>query len=455
MEPIQVALAVALIAGITGLLFFIIRSVSAPKKVDGILKLVKQKKIPAAVKLAKQILAKDSKNYLAHYYLGKAYLADGKPELALMEYKVVNENTIFGQEISEIPFRKEISELYLKFNQTDDALREFILLTKLEPRNAEHFYSAGKIYEQQNRGDLALTAFQKAIMLDKRHAKAHAALGLILFRSKQFSEAKKEIDTALSLSPDTYSSYYYLGKIYKENKDYGSAVKAFEKAQRDPEYRQRAIIERGTCYMLVGRLDNAIVDLQRAIELDKTDSKQETLYARYFLASCYEKSRKIEKAIEQWEIIYKKNHSFRDVSTKLSEYRDIQSNDSLKEYLTCAANEFAEICKKTATQALSLLVQSCEIKKWGCLITAVEHGEDGWMNMRRQSALLQFYRNAEPLEDSVIRNTLDNLKAANCVKAYIFSSSGFTRTAAGAAEGRPVELIDKEQLEQMLQRSGI
>ena len=84
--------------------------------------------------------------------------------------------------------------------------------------------------------------------------------------------------------------------------------------------------------MIANRLDNAAIDFQRAIELDKSNTKQETLFARYFLATCYEKLRKIEKAIEQWEEIYKVNKSFRDVSTKLSEYKDLQNNDFLKDY---------------------------------------------------------------------------------------------------------------------------
>ena len=98
--------------------------------------------------------------------------------------------------------------------------------------------------------------------------------------------------------------------------------------------------------MIAGRIDNALVDFQRAIELDKDNSQAETLYARYFLAACYEKSRKIDKAIEQWEAIYKRNKSFRDVSAKLSEYKDLQANDYLKDYLTCSNEEFPYIYVK-------------------------------------------------------------------------------------------------------------
>ena len=89
-------------------------------------------------------------------------------------------------------------------------LKNYLLLTKLDPRDAENYYQVGCIYEQQNRYDIALGFMKKCAMINKKHAKAHAEIGLMLYRTKQFNEAKKEIDMALKLSPETYSSYYYL-----------------------------------------------------------------------------------------------------------------------------------------------------------------------------------------------------------------------------------------------------
>ena len=454
MEPIQIAVIAALLAFITGLLLFLAKSVLAPKRAENILKLIKQKKLSAAEKLAKQILAKEPKNYLVHYYLGKAYLAENRAELALMEYKTVSENAVFGDDIAEVPFRKNLAALYLHCNQDENALREFLLLTKLEPKNADAYYSAGKIYEKQNRTDTALTLFRKTVALNKRHAEAHASLALLLANAKQFAEAKTEIDLALSLNPEAYSNYYYLGKILKENKDYAGAVKAFEKAQRDAEYRQKALIERGLCLMLACRPDSAIIDLGRAVELDKAGVKQETLHARYCMAACFEAMRQIDNAIAQWEIIYKKNHAFRDVAAKLAKYKDVQTNDALKDYLTCGNEDFTALCAKLAQSALTLTLQRSDAAKWGCQIIATERNGD-WMNVRKQLYLLRFYRFSDPLEDSVVRQAIDDLKEANCSRAYIFSSSDFSRSARAFAEGRPVELIGKEQLEQALKKSGV
>jgi tetratricopeptide (TPR) repeat protein len=455
MATVQIIVIAALTVGVGFLAFFILKSLMQPKKIDGIIRLIKQQKYTAAEHLAKNILAKTPRDYLAHYYLGKAYIADNKSELALMEYKLVNENAIFDNTIPEVEFRRQISQLYLKFNQTEDALKEFLLLTKLDPKDAENYYNTGKIYEQKNRADLAIGYFQKAIQLNRRHIKAHAELGLLLFRSKQYQDAKKEIDLAIALSPETFSSYYYLGKILKENKDYPAAVSAFEKALRDPEFRQRSLIERGSCYMMANSVDNALAEFDRAVKASKNENSQETLYARYFLAACYEKNRSIDKAIEQWEIIYQHNHSFRDVATKLTEYRDLQSNDSMKEYLTSSQEEFVEICKKAAAAGFSLSAQKIESQKWGVEMIATEQKSDDWMNVRKQLYLIDFYRDSEPIEDSEIRKVLDIIKTQNCTKAIVCTSSGFTSSASGFAENRPVELVGKERLEKILSEAGI
>jgi len=426
----------------------------SPKKVESINRLTKQGKIAQAIKLAKTLIQKDPQDYLAHYYLGKAYLKDGKSELALMELKFVDQHAVFDENLPELNFREQIAPLYLKFNQPDEALKQYLLLTKLNPRESENYYNAAKLYDSKGRYEQALGFYGKTIKLNRRHVKAHAALGLLLFRAKQFQEAKKEIDLAISLSPETFSTYYYLGKILKENKDYPGAVRAFEKAGRDAEFRQKSLIECGTCYMAGNSIDNAVNCFERAIASQKDADKQETLYARYFLASCYEKTRHIEKAIEQWELIYSRNRTFRDVAAKLSEYKDLQANDNLKEYLTSSEENFVTMCRKVCLAALKLEPQQINIPKWGCQIVATESSDSDWRSVRKQAYLIKFFREADPIEDAVIRKSLDEIKSQNCTKAFILSSSGFTRSAVATAENRPCELIGKEQLEKILDQAS-
>lgn len=455
MNLVTVIIISILVAVIIITAIILVKTIATPKKVGSIQRLIKDGKLSLAEKTAKSLLAKNDRDFVTHYWLGKTYLAEKKQDLAYAEFKIVNENALFNGDIPEKEFRKDMAELYTKFNDTQSALKEYLLLTKLDPQNADHCYNAGHIYEITGDLNMAKGFYQKAITIDKRYSKAHTALGAMLFRGKKFSEAKKEFETALKINPNAVSNYYYLGKILKENKDYSNAIKTLEKAERDQEFRQKALIEKGSCYMMVDHIDNAIAEYSRAIQNAKSEGSQETLYARYFLAACYEKTRKLDKAIEQWEQIHKRNKKFRDVATKLSEYKELQSNDSMKEYMTASTDAFLGICKKTAASSYSLACQKIDATPYGCTMLATEDKKDSWMNGRKQIFLVDFYRGAEPVEEGSIRKVADTVKSKNYFKAIVFSSSGFSAQALKFAENRPVVLVGKDQLEGFLAKAGI
>ena len=55
-----------------------------------------------------------------------------------MEYMLVNQNAIFNGDIPELSFRKDMAVLHKKFNHPEEALKEYLLLTKLEPANSDN-----------------------------------------------------------------------------------------------------------------------------------------------------------------------------------------------------------------------------------------------------------------------------------------------------------------------------
>ncbi|ULQ60141.1 tetratricopeptide repeat protein [Brucepastera parasyntrophica] len=455
MSPIVIAFILIFGTVVVVLFIFLLKSVIAPKRIEGIVRLIKAEKYSQAIKLAKTILAKNPRDAEARYMLGKAYLADGKDELALMEFKTVNATAVFSKTIPEKEFRKTIAQLFLKFNQPDEALKEYLLLVKLEPFQAEHYYNAGVLFEQRNNGDQAMAYYKKAVETNPKHADAHAALGLLLFKHNQFNEARQEITTALKLDPKNTRAYFYQGKILRKIHDYANALTSFEKALRDPELKQKALIERGCCYMEANNLEKAIVEFERALSSSQSNSSNETLHARYFLAACYEKTRDIDKALTQWEEINKARRNFRDVGEKLNQYQELRSNDHMKEYLTAGKDDFFAICEALANQALELSMQEIHETKYGCFMIAVEDDPEKWRNVKKMPRLIHFFRDPEPIEDSFIRMVQEDMKRRNIIRGIIITSSGFSRGAHQYAENRPIELIGKEKLEQMLASTNI
>lgn len=438
------AVGLAIVAGI----ILIVRSLLAPKKVSSIERLYKQRKHAAAIKLAKKILLKDSRNADAHYLLGLCYLDDNKPELALMELKVVNQIGKFDGIVREVPFRIKIAELYAKFNQPEEALKEYLLLLKADPNNAEYYYQAGLLFEQRDRADKALAYYRKTISLDERHANAHARLGSLLYRAKHSAEAKTTLERAVRLQPENPQAQFFLGKLQKEGKEFNAAISSFEKASKDAAFKVKALVERGHCYMYLGDMSRAEAELQRGIKLATNQSAAELIFARYLLAAIFEQARRIEEAIEQWERIYSIKPDYRDVAQKLTNFQDLRTDDTLKDFLTAGQDQFIEMCKQ-ATEALGLAVQDYKTIPGGCQIVGGE-ANTKWRNQRQLPTLIHYLRVTEPLEEATVRDFNELLRTQNLTRGIIVTSSNFSRMAQLFAENRPIELFDRDKLQQLL-----
>ena len=428
-------------------LIFIIRSMIAPRKVAGIQDLYKQGKYSAAIKQAKQLLTSEPRNFEVHYLLGLSYLGDGKSELALMEMRKINESGDFGGILKEVDFRRTIAGLYNDFNQPEEALKEYLLLIRLEPDEPEWYYQAGSLFEYRNKTDSAVNHFMKTLELNPQHTDAHFKLGSIYYRNKRQSEAKTELDLALRYNPENHKANYFIGKILKDKKDFAGALSYFEKSQRDPDLKIKSLLERGICYISVKNYERAITELERAIG-NSDNQGQEILFSRYFLAHCHEQRRDIDKAIEQWELVYSKKPTFRDVGEKLSQYQDLRTDDRMKDYLTAGRNEFIEICKKL-TGAMNMSIRDMGEIQNGCQIIAVE-SESKWRGAKKIPLMIWFLRVPELVQESQARAIHEAMKKASVGRGMIVTSSGFSRKAREFSESRPVNLVGKEKLQSML-----
>ena len=117
-----------------------------------------------------------------------------------------------------------------------------------------------------------------------------------------------------------------MGKTYKDAKNYAGALPFLERASRDQEFKVRALVELGSCYMSLKMIDKAIAELDRAIKVIEDEGGTDGFYARYFLGMCYEKKQEFEKAVEQYEKIYAKKKNFRDVGERLVQYQEYRKS---------------------------------------------------------------------------------------------------------------------------------
>jgi tetratricopeptide (TPR) repeat protein len=297
---------------------------------------------------------------------------------------------------------------------------------------------------------LAAGYLMKAASLNPKDGQIHCELGLMLYRQKKNRDAKTELEKAIKLQGDKGRAYYYLGKIQKDARDFTGAAASFEQAARDQRFKIRALVERGISFMALNAPDKAAPDLERAVNAITDETAQDSLYARYFLGLCYESAGEMDKAIAQWEKIYARKQNFRDVGEKLARYQDIRSDDNMKDYLTSSPQEFLELCGALTSQALSLSVQTAKNLGDACEIIAIENESAKWRNTRKMPRLLRFFRGPEPVDEPEIRALLDEAKNQNVTRTAALTSAGFSRAALDYATSRPVELFDREKLQEIL-----
>ncbi|MCL1817849.1 MAG: tetratricopeptide repeat protein [Spirochaetaceae bacterium] len=436
---------------VLGILGFVIKMLVAPQKVSTLANMVRQRKNTAAIRVAKKLLAKDSKNMEAHYLLGMAYLGDSKPELAVIEMRTVNQAGVFTALCPELPFRKRMAELYAKFNQPEEALKEYLLLIKKEPEVAEHYILAGRLLEERTNSPKTASFYQKAIELDGRNWKPYFYLGTLMVKEKKKGEAIAALEKSIKLNGENYAAHFYLGRLYKDENNFSAALPAFEKAQKDQDYKVKALVERGGCFMSMGDMTSAVPELERAIKLGEGKEDSDILFARYFLSLCYEQSRNIDGAVAQWQKIHAKKPNFKDVAEKLSQYQDIQQNDALKDFMVSRSDEFLELCKKIATTS-GLSMQNSKNIPNGCQLLCVEGGDGKWKNTRKTTVLMRILRATEVVDEPEVRSFYEETKSANVARGILVTSSTFSRTAGAFVENRPLELWNKDKLTSVLQK---
>lgn len=427
------------------LVFFIIKTVIAPKQLSSLANMIKQGKYSSATRHAKKILSRDPRNVQAHFLLGEAYRLDGKPELALMEFKQINTLGKFEGFCEEKDFRSKTAALYEKFGQTEEALKEYLLLIALEKEEPNYYFKAGQLFEARKKRDKAILYYRKTIELDSRHSEAHSRLGTIYYQLKKHTEAKALLEKAIKLDSSNYQASFYIGKIIKESKDFYGALDYFETAEKDPEIKVKALIERGGCFMASNEYERAISELERAAKLSPSPDSAESLYSRYFLGICYEKTRNIDKSIEYWEQVYAIRPDFKDVAEKLSQFHDLRSDDKIKDYLTTGKAEFAKICKTVTKQMNLSIQQEMEIPN-GFQFIAIETESGKWLNTKKLPKLIRFLRIPDMIEENAVRELYEEMKKTNITKAILVTSSTFSRLAIDFAAQRPIDLLNKDQL---------
>ncbi len=439
-----------------GLIYFIVMMVKGaanPRKLRSIKNLIESGNARTAMRQAKSLLSRNERNIDAHWLLGESYRAENRSELAVVEYKYIIHSKRFTTIAPERKVRERLGEAYLRLGQLDEAQKEFILLSKIDPNNYEIYYKIAKLFEERDYTDAALANYRKVISINPGHGPSHLRLGVIYFKKSAKNEAQQEFKLALKQDPGNAEPYYYLGKIARTSGDRNKAFELFEKALHDQELRQRVHLERANLFVLEKEYDEAINELLKALNLGDKDVAA-VMAVRYLLARCYESVNNLRSAVEQWEWLYERSPKYLDVESKLSLYGALRADDRLKDFLIATGEHFGAYCEKIigiiGLKVHQEVFADNEIREY----TAYDADRPLARGMSGL-CVVRFLRSSDLVGYEETRGLYDKMRKMNATRSVVITASKFTKNAIEFAQIRPIDLIDKEELTRLLQKISL
>lgn len=434
------------------LIFYLFKSFLQPLKLDMIKKKIDDKNYNSAIADLEEYIKKDEKNSLAHLYLADCYYATGKKDLALVEYRQALALGKFSNPAIEKDARYKMAYIYLSFGQLEEAQKEFLLISKIDPNDYKSLFEIGKIFYERNMKDSALNYLTKAIKVNSSYPDSWFYIGKIYLETNRYGDALTAFTNCVKNDPKNYEAHYNLGIIYKSMNNQTKALQEFEVAERtiDNNLKIKTIYQIGLIASETGNLDKAINEFQRALKYANEENAT-TIAVRYALASVYETRKQLLDAIEQWEKIAQFRPNYLDVQEKLARYSDLRMDDKLKDFVTCSTSTFEILSQKIVTELGYDVIDSKIVNDNLVHVIALEKAGK-WSNVRQGKVFIVISRSGDPVDDDTLSFIVDKVKNLHALKGLCITTSKFTPKAIRYAENRPVTLIDRNELTKILKR---
>jgi len=181
---------------------------------------------------------------------------------------------------------------------SEDSLREakglFELAVSLDSKNAAAYSGLadaireiGWYYQSDPRMTWEAAARElttRAIDLDPNLAEAHASMGLLLWDNFDYAGAEQELKAALLLNPSYSLGHFWYGVILEDLARPNEALRELALAEEADPLSSKNVFQSSCLLIWLGRLDEALLKIQKLGELAPSRRGYHNALARYYLA---------------------------------------------------------------------------------------------------------------------------------------------------------------------------
>ncbi len=381
--------------------------------------------------------------------MAEAYQVEKNYAYSIVELRQVLKYGLFDDNVNEVDVREKLADLLVLQKKYQDAKKEYLLLTQIDPSNYKNFFILGKLFFEANVLDKASDYLKKSISINNKHAESYYYLGQVFYRGGSNNDAKQAFINTIKNDAGNYKAHYFLGLCLRAEGDHEWAIKEFEIAQKAEDIRAKCFLAKGTCFFETEQYPKAIVEFERGLKTIGAASDT-ALNMRYFLAACYEKMRDMQSAIENWEKISEVNKKFRDVEEKLRQNSEFRQDDRIKDFMIASLSNFEHTCRKMIESMSFEVLETKVMSDTDIEIYASEKEDQKMRNTRKLYRLIRILRTTQVVQDSFLRSLYETMKPRNAQRIMVITTGEFSQPAIDFSNTRPIELVGKAKIVEIL-----
>jgi tetratricopeptide (TPR) repeat protein len=278
-----------------------------------------QRNFELAEKEFRAVLRLDPANQDANYNLGVLLMSKGAAAEAIPHFQRVHP--------ANLPTNLRLIGAYFHSNRTADALRLAAEVSAQNKNDVQVHFSLGVLLAAQKQYKPAQLELEKAVALQPGTFEILFNLGQVLLRNGENPKAELALSRALTLQPDSPDTLYLLAQVYTNESRPLDALNLLVRAHKLAPENADIVFLMAQVSMSQNYFEDAIPLLESGVQIAPLRSDlRAALGESYFMAG------KVDKAIEEFKKLVELEGSARSYAFLGVSYRNLGRFDEAKQY---------------------------------------------------------------------------------------------------------------------------
>lgn len=445
----SLVIALVITIGLATVLFMVMGKKSPAKKKNGS---GSNKNKAQIIKEANKILAKDPHNPDGLEPLGGVYFISSIWDKALPIYDTLTKLGIKDGRINLYNAYYRAGICCIRLERYPEAINYLVGATKLNGTTYEANFSLGYAFFKSTAYDKAIPLFKKALIINPAQTELNRYLGQSFYNSNKFRDSLPYLRKALDEDPSDKETLFCMANAMVQEGHGEKSIKVFMHLRADPVYGARSCLQAGLYHAKLNQIDEAIQDFEIGLKHENTPQDIK-IDIQYNLARCYFEKNQIPKGLMLLKTIRTVNSNYKDVNNLIGRYQELSQNKNLQLYITSNNSEFVTLCRKFITTRYknsTVKIQNIDVDVlYTDILTEIYSAK--WEDV----ALFRFFRTTGATGEIYVREFHSHMQDVKAARGFCISAGVFSQEAHKYIEGRPIDLIEKNDLTKVLKQIAL